>query len=213
MRDGNPCLLWRQNGVEETEYELTLATIIIGREPINDVIFANPEVSRRHARLTRRPQENGYALEDLGSTNGTYVNGRRLDTAVLLKDGDIIDLGETIRLIYSSPQDTTTPALNSPIILPKASSTLVTAEQATPSQPMPVPSSPAKNTAAYPTIDEALSLPVDDEPAEAIAEADVPPSVSVPAPSTRPWWFLPLSLLLVLLTLSFLIFLISFATN
>ena len=82
MSEINPRLVVHQNDAEETEYKLTLATIVIGREPINDIMFANPEVSRRHARLTKRNQEQTYMLEDLGSTNGTYVNGRRLDTAV-----------------------------------------------------------------------------------------------------------------------------------
>ncbi len=58
----------------------------------------DPEVSRHHCRLTQGG--GGYTLEDLGSTNGTFVNGQRLTGARQLQPGDMIGLGETVTLAY-----------------------------------------------------------------------------------------------------------------
>jgi hypothetical protein len=57
-------------------------------------------VSRHHCRLTRGG--GGYTLEDLGSTNGTFVNGQRLMGARPLSGGDQVGLGETVTLSYES---------------------------------------------------------------------------------------------------------------
>ena len=57
------------------EYSLNKPTVAIGSHPSNDVVLDDTTVSRRHATITRK--EGGYELADLGSTNGTYVNGRR----------------------------------------------------------------------------------------------------------------------------------------
>ena len=64
--------------------------VLIGRSRRCDYIVADPSVSRRHALLLRR--EGGWQLYDLGSTNGTRVNGWRVDRAVL-RDGDEVELG------------------------------------------------------------------------------------------------------------------------
>ncbi len=66
-------------------------TMVFGRHPECEKVLSNPSVSSRHARLTRRG--NGFLLEDLGSSNGTYVNGKRIDSATNVKAGDIIGLG------------------------------------------------------------------------------------------------------------------------
>lgn len=80
------------------EFRLEARPLILGREPLNDIPLKDPEVSRRHARLT--PQDDSFLIEDLGSTNGTFVNGRRVATPTLLKHGDVVDLGETVSLIF-----------------------------------------------------------------------------------------------------------------
>jgi len=61
----------------------------LGREPDNHFVLADPGVSRHHARLVRSGDD--WAIEDLGSSNGTRVNGRRVSRA-LLKDGDRVRL-------------------------------------------------------------------------------------------------------------------------
>ncbi|MBV5350513.1 FHA domain-containing protein, partial [bacterium] len=60
--------------------------LIIGRDSSNSVAINDAEISRKHSRLSF--QGGKYVLEDLGSTNGTFVNGQRLAGPVVLKPGD-----------------------------------------------------------------------------------------------------------------------------
>jgi pSer/pThr/pTyr-binding forkhead associated (FHA) protein len=74
--------------------------LTIGRDSTNGVAINDPEVSRKHARLSF--QGGKYVLEDLGSTNGTFVNGQRLAGPIVLKAGDVVSLGEQIVLMYDA---------------------------------------------------------------------------------------------------------------
>lgn len=73
----------------------------VGRSNANDLVMADPEVSRKHARLLR-DEAGGYGIEDLGSTNGTFVNGERISHLTALQNGDAIELGDTVRLRYAA---------------------------------------------------------------------------------------------------------------
>jgi hypothetical protein len=73
------------------EYSLDQPLIAIGSHPKNDVVLDDTTVSRRHATITRK--SGGFELADLGSTNGTYVNGGRVSKPVALKPGDEIKFG------------------------------------------------------------------------------------------------------------------------
>jgi predicted component of type VI protein secretion system len=81
-------------------FPLEKEEMFIGREANNDVVINDPEVSRRHARLF--VQGGNMILEDLGSTNGTSVNGQRLTGPYVLRAGEIITLGEKITLLFES---------------------------------------------------------------------------------------------------------------
>ncbi|MDY6877684.1 MAG: FHA domain-containing protein [Chloroflexota bacterium] len=70
----------------------------LGRDPGNDITIDNPQVSRQHARITR--QGGLMVVEDLGSTNGTFVNGMRLTGPHTLVSGDMIGLGDAVVLTY-----------------------------------------------------------------------------------------------------------------
>ena len=83
-------------------FMLSKSEIVIGRDVNVDVVINTAEVSRRHARLYL--DGNVYVLEDLGSTNGTFVNGQRLTTPVSLRSGDLIMLGEAATLVYEASQ-------------------------------------------------------------------------------------------------------------
>ncbi len=68
--------------------------VVVGRSPDADVHLDDPYASDFHLRLTLADGE--VTLQDLGSTNGTYVNGRRVTTAVPLSRGDAVQVGKTI---------------------------------------------------------------------------------------------------------------------
>jgi pSer/pThr/pTyr-binding forkhead associated (FHA) protein len=73
--------------------KITLGTdaLIIGRLAECEIAFDDSNVSRRHAEIKAR--DGGYAVNDLGSTNGTKVNGVTITFERALRDGDIISVG------------------------------------------------------------------------------------------------------------------------
>ena len=80
-------------GVGE-DYELGSSALTIGRGGKNDVSIEGDEfASARHARF--EPRRDGVWLHDLGSTNGTLVNGVRVDAPRKLAPGDVVRVGET----------------------------------------------------------------------------------------------------------------------
>ena len=88
----------RQDNQEELL--LTGESLLLGKEEgVVDHVLAEPAVSRRHARLNRRGEH--WYVRDMGSTNGTWVNGRRLaaEEEALLGQGDEIELGG-VRLLF-----------------------------------------------------------------------------------------------------------------
>ena len=67
--------------------------MVIGREKRSDIRLPHPQVSRRHA-VVRQRDDGRYTLQDAGSANGTFVNGKRLtNRATWLTDGDLINVG------------------------------------------------------------------------------------------------------------------------
>jgi len=76
---------------------------LIGRGDAADVDLFDPSVSRRHALIALG--EGGCRLSDLQSGNGTYLNGREIVASMLLRDGDLLQLGES-RLEYRDRQET-----------------------------------------------------------------------------------------------------------
>ena len=79
-------------------FQLERAVVNIGRDLANDIAIRDGQVSRYHLRLTLHGQD--YHLDDLGSTNGTRVNGLQITRRARLSDGDVIALGDSIFLTY-----------------------------------------------------------------------------------------------------------------
>ena len=83
-------------------FTLSKSEIVIGRDVNADVAINTAEVSRRHTRL--HLEAGTYIIEDLGSTNGTFINGQRLTTPIPLRSGDMIMLGEAATLVFEASQ-------------------------------------------------------------------------------------------------------------
>ncbi len=134
-------------------YPLEGDEILIGRELNSTLQIDAPGVSRKHARLTF--QNNQYQLEDLGSSNGTFVNGERISKSWPLKNGDLISLGRMIQLEYQ-------------VALPPVSATMIEGEyplvggtiiEAPPQQPMgPTLPPPAPQVAVPPPLEPQMTM-------------------------------------------------------
>lgn len=74
--------------------------LTIGREVSNAIAINDAEISRKHSQLVL--QGGKYVLTDLGSTNGTFVNGQRLTGQHVLQPGEVISLGEQISLLFEA---------------------------------------------------------------------------------------------------------------
>jgi pSer/pThr/pTyr-binding forkhead associated (FHA) protein len=80
-------------------YEIFGLPLTLGGEAGNDVVLADPRVSRHHAVIERRGRQ--VELSDLNSENGTFVNGEPI-TRRVLADGDLVSLGESVHLVYEA---------------------------------------------------------------------------------------------------------------
>lgn len=83
-------------------------TCSIGRSPSNQLVLTDDKVSRRHA-IVHTQEQNEFWLVDLGSSNGTCLNGRRVTQPVRLRDQDQIDIGH-FRIVFHEPTQATAPA-------------------------------------------------------------------------------------------------------
>jgi chromosome segregation ATPase len=88
------------DGKEQTTYPLRKGETTIGRSDASDIQIRRPFVSRTHARIVMRGSD-AY-IEDVGSTNGLVVNSKIVDNAEL-RDGDVINLGGSVKLRYVDP--------------------------------------------------------------------------------------------------------------
>jgi predicted component of type VI protein secretion system len=100
------------------EYILDKNEFIVGREQTADIIVSDPEISRRHARVFF--QNNGYIIEDLGSTNGTFVNGQKISGPYLLRPGEVVNFGEHVSALFESVQVDPNATVVSSAAAPKA---------------------------------------------------------------------------------------------
>lgn len=87
-------LVVRQGPHAGQVFELQQPSYTIGRSKDNDLQIDDVQVSRRHATLTLTP--GGYVLQDQGSTNGTFVNNRRITAPIAIQPGDVIGFGNSV---------------------------------------------------------------------------------------------------------------------
>jgi pSer/pThr/pTyr-binding forkhead associated (FHA) protein len=88
-----------------SEKDLNRDLLRIGRDPANDFVVDDIEVSRNHAKISRI--DDHFKIEDLNSTNGTFINGKQITMPVKLNNGDLISLGEGIVFEFYSKKETT----------------------------------------------------------------------------------------------------------
>ncbi len=122
--------------------ELVIGRAVSGEGQLSE----DPELSRRHARVAREP-DGQLVIEDLGSANGTFVNGQRVETRQRLKLGDAVRIGSTTMQVTepgrppvaSSPAPGTGPAAPSPQVAPPSPPAAPSPRAAPPPPPPPSP--------------------------------------------------------------------------
>lgn len=105
QQEDYPLLIAQDGPLKGQRWQLD-HTIVLGREPSCDVVIADRQISRYHARLTPTPE--GVIFEDLGSKNGTHHNGTSLTAPVVLQDGDLLSIAMAQQFIFLI-SDATTP--------------------------------------------------------------------------------------------------------
>lgn len=88
---------------QPTVYPLEDDEITIGRDMGNGIVIVEPEMSRQHLKLVR--QGDRFTAEDMGSTNGTFINGEVLDTPRLLNSGDVLQVGTMVQMQFTLRPD------------------------------------------------------------------------------------------------------------
>ena len=148
-------------------YELVLPETRVGRGADQDMVLADIAVSRRH--ITIHAEAGRFRLRDLGSGNGTLVNGQRIDS-VLLNDGDQIELGNTLMRFDHAMSRAASPSQPQAMPPPYAAPSAAPAYQApvahsypmaTPAPPVDTPSQQsAARVPISPVSSGSVSLPI-----------------------------------------------------
>ena len=160
-------------------YALEKPDLTVGRDIGNDIVINDAEVSRKHARLFIQGDQ--YILEDLGSTNGTFVNGARIASPHVLVSGENIQMGENVIVVYEAP-----------VVDPNATAVMGSMRQPTP-KPAPPPE-PMFDPEPEPAPAEDFNRTMADEPPvftppppePAPVAAAPPPPVYEPEPAYTP---------------------------
>src|SRR3984885_3667623 len=87
-------ILIQEKGGEQRRMVFNKPEVTIGRVQGNDIVLPKGNVSKRHARIVLK--DGKFIIVDLKSTNGTYVNGRKITSPLVVKDADKIYIGDFI---------------------------------------------------------------------------------------------------------------------
>lgn len=174
--NGSFRLIVRRGPQPNQTYDLNKDIVTVGRDITNDIVINDPEVSRHHLRFTRGA--GGYTIEDLGSTNGTFVNGQRITGAKPLNNGDMIGLGETVTLGYEAVRR---PSEGAP---EEGGGVQPTVQSQIPQQPSPSPYSQPDQPPQQPSYAPAVSQP--DEPPYSVPQQPSYAASATPPPQAPP---------------------------
>jgi predicted component of type VI protein secretion system len=188
-------------------YVIKNERITIGRAPLNDLVINDSRISRYHAQIRLMP--GGAVIEDIGSTNGTFINGIPIHESHLLSDGELIGLADNVTLRFvvegadrhaGENMETPVMSLQSRYPPPQPSGSVAEAAWDVPVAEMP-PSPPADGrriTPPPPTRD----VQVQERPAQAVA-ASPPERGRAPSPPRRHsrWLYVAVGFLIILILL------------
>lgn len=99
-----PVMLGQTGPLNGVRWVLDEDTMFIGRSPDCKFVLADRQVSRQHAVIEKSAK--GFMIRDLGSKNGTYVNGVRVEDPVHLQDGDLVQLAFALQLAFIGTEAT-----------------------------------------------------------------------------------------------------------
>src|SRR4051794_20469143 len=90
-----------EKGGESKRLEFVKPEVTIGRVQGNDIILPKGNVSKRHSRIVFK--DGKFIIVDLKSTNGTYVNGRKITSPIVIKGSDKVYIGDFILAVDDGP--------------------------------------------------------------------------------------------------------------
>jgi hypothetical protein len=174
-----PALILKSGPDAGKRFEINSDVVVVGRGEV-DCVIDDAELSRKH--VTVRATAGGLEVEDLGSLNGTWFNGKRLEGAMVIPDGGVIRLGGKIELLIEVAP-TPAAAESRTVVAPVVSPPPVVEEPPPPAaveEPPPPPPPPA---AVEEPPTKAAPPPPPPEP-EVVSEGPPPTNIPVKARST-----------------------------
>lgn len=114
-----PVLVMREGQLTGQRWTIDTEEFVIGRGAECNIVLPERQVSREHVRITH--DDKGYTLHDLGSKNGTHLNGQQIQGSILLQDGDELSIALAVKLVFVGT-DATIPLTFDP---PKAEGNLI----------------------------------------------------------------------------------------
>ena len=128
-----PALVFKEGPLAGRRVEVD-TELVVGREDAG-LTIEDEQISRRHAVI--RSGDGGVEIEDLGSTNGTYVNGMRIQTTTRLAGGDTVKFGQSVIQFESARGAATVVSAASPAAVPPAAAPQAAAPPAAPASAGP----------------------------------------------------------------------------
>ena len=151
-------------------FPLDLEDVRLGRDLSNNIAISDPEVSRHHARFFI--QNENVFVEDLGSTNGTFLMGDRISTPQQLRSGDVITFGENIVMVFEKIVMDTDATVVTP--QPEHHAPVPVAEPYQAPTPIPEPYQAPSEGVSYPQPDYPAEAPMKRPPKKTVADAAEP---------------------------------------
>src|SRR4029434_3414564 len=105
-------IIIQEKGGEQRRMVFNKPEVTIGRVQGNDIVLPKGNVSKRHARIVLK--DGKFIIVDLKSTNGTYVNGRKITAPLVIKGGDKVYIGDFILSLEDGPGADIAPGASMP---------------------------------------------------------------------------------------------------